>query len=79
MLNLLGESENSVTGIECRTYIENRLKFLENNINNDAALGQNYKKGAGKPAPRPRQSSYNPETDITLQGVPKLNQTFVSG
>ena len=76
---LLGESENSAIGIESRTYIENRLKFLETNINNDAALGQNYKRGAGKPAPRARPSAYNPESDITLQGIPKLNQTFVAG
>ena len=55
------------------------MKFLETNINNDAAKGQNYRKGQGKPAPRPKEASYNPESDFSLQGIPKLNQSFVSG
>jgi nucleolar protein 58 len=75
-VDALGESENAEIGVECREYIEKRLKFLESNIGQDSS--QNFQKGKPKTAPRPAGGSYNPESDFTSKPLPKLSETFVA-
>jgi len=72
-VDALGETENAEIGVECKTYIENRLKFLENNVGGTT----DFKKGKPKTYSKPSGESYNAATDFTMSAVPKLNQSFV--
>jgi nucleolar protein 58 len=76
-VDALAESENAEIGQECKTYLEKRLKFLENNLHT-AEGGAPSKKAMAKTSHRPRGEDYNTESDFNLGALPKLQQSFVS-
>lgn len=75
-VDALGESEDANVGEECKTYIENRLKFLEANMNQQEG-GNNFKKPRPQTQHRGKGSEYNAEADFTPGSLPKLSDTFV--
>jgi nucleolar protein 58 len=75
-VDALGESENAEVGQECKTYVEKRQKFLENNINQQDG-GAGFKKGKPQSHHREQAGGYNAESDFSLGRLPKLQQTFV--
>lgn len=75
-VDALGESEDANVGEECKTYIENRLKFLEANMNQQEG-GNNFKKPRPQTQHRGKGSEYNAEADFTPGALPKLSDTFV--
>ena len=60
--HLSGEAEDAEIGVECRTYIEKRLNFLEKSDGGAQATANpraGYQGGAN-------QGSYNPKSDFTV-------------
>jgi len=73
-VDALGEVDNAEVGIENRTHIETRLRFLESHMGQE--LHKNFKKDKPKAFTKHAAApSYNTESDMV---IPKLNQTFVS-
>lgn len=76
-VDALAESENTEVGQQCRDYIENRLKFLEANVNQQE--GGNFRRPVAAATHKAKGASYNAESDFALGGaLPKLSSTFVS-
>eukprot|EP01016_Furgasonia_blochmanni_P046902 TRINITY_DN6827_c0_g1_i17.p1 TRINITY_DN6827_c0_g1~~TRINITY_DN6827_c0_g1_i17.p1 ORF type:complete len:531 (-),score=239.02 TRINITY_DN6827_c0_g1_i17:455-1969(-) len=76
-VDALGEAENPDLGVQCKDYIESRIRFLENTGTGTDAPRKGVKPQA-RPAPQPETTSrYNAENDFSVK-VPKLSQTFVA-
>jgi len=75
-VDALGESENAEIGVESKNYIDNRLRFLENNLRLQDG-GEAAKKGKQKFQQRSGDGDYNTENDFSLGKVPKLSESFV--
>mmetsp|Transcript_820 Transcript_820/g.747 ORF Transcript_820/g.747 Transcript_820/m.747 type:complete len:327 (-) Transcript_820:212-1192(-) len=75
-VDALGESENAEIGVESKQYLENRQRFLENNLRLQDG-GDAAKKGKTKFQSRGQEPEYNQEGDFALGAVPKLSQSFV--
>jgi len=76
-VDALAESENTEVGQQCREYIDNRLKFLEANVNNQEG-GSTFKRPQQSAQHKPRGGSYNAEADFSVGALPKLSSSFVS-